>query len=152
MSTKIGITAIIISLVSLCCSVVCLVFALTANNNTAQNNTAPKEEEYSKQYVMYVGTNDKDTYKPEHTNEEAMNIVDQICLKYFDGYTLQDATGSWIDEAGTPTHEYTLVCYFDAADEATVYEAADEIIKELNQNTVLIEKTEIEMEYYSGAK
>jgi hypothetical protein len=104
------------------------------------------------QYVMYVGTNDKDTYKPEHTNEEAMNIVDQICLKYFDGYTLQDATGSWTDETGTPTHEYTLVCYFDAADEATVYAAADEIIKELNQNTVLIEKTEIEMEYYSGAK
>ncbi len=110
------------------------------------------EGDIATQYVLYVGTNDKDTYKPEHTNEEAMNIVDQICLKYFSGYTLQEATGSWTDETGTPTHEYTLVCYFDAADEKTVYEAADEIIKELNQNTVLIEKTEIEMEYYGGAE
>ena len=120
--------------------------------DAATESAEKYSEETATQYVMYVGTNDKDTYKPEHTNEEAMNIVDQICLKYFDGYTLQEATGSWTDETGTPTHEYTLVCYFDAADEATVYEAADEIIKELNQNTVLIEKTEIEMEYYSGAK
>ena len=126
--------------------------SVAATPDTEAEDTQAGTRDTAAQYVMYVGTNDKDTYKPEHTNEEAMNIVDQICLKYFDGYTLQDATGSWTDETGKPTHEYTLVCYFDAADEATVYEAADEIIKELNQNTVLIEKTEIEMEYYSGAK
>ena len=126
--------------------------SVAATPDAEAEDTQAHTRDTAAQYVMYVGTNDKDTYKPEHTNEEAMNIVDQICLKYFDGYTLQDATGSWTDETGTPTHEYTLVCYFDAADEATVYAAADEIIKELNQNTVLIEKTEIEMEYYSGAK
>ena len=126
--------------------------SVAATPDAEAEDTQAHTRDTAAQYVMYVGTNDKDTYKPEHTNEEAMNIVDQICLKYFDGYTLQDATGSWTDETGAPTHEYTLVCYFDAADEATVYEAADEIIKELNQNTVLIEKTEIEMEYYSGAK
>ena len=126
--------------------------SVAATPDTEAEDAQAHSRDTAAQYVMYVGTNDKDTYKPEHTNEEAMNIVDQICLKYFDGYTLQDATGSWTDETGTPTHEYTLVCYFDAADEATVYAAADEIIKELNQNTVLIEKTEIEMEYYSGAK
>lgn len=102
------------------------------------------------QYVMYVGTNDKDTYKAEHTEEEAKNIVDEVCLKYFDGYTLQEATGSWKDEKDNTTHEYTLVCYFDDVDEETVYKAADELIKELNQNTILIEKTPVEMEYYSG--
>ena len=150
MSTKIGITAIIISLVSLCCSVVCLVFALTANNNTAQNNTAPKEEEYSKQYVMYVGTNDKDTYKLEITEEEAKRIVDEVCLQYFEGYTLQEATGAWTDESKNITHEYTLVCYFDDTDKETVYKAANDLIKKLNQNTVLIEEDNIRMEYYSG--
>ena len=118
--------------------------------DTEAEDTQAGTRDTAAQYVMYVGTNDKDTYKPEHTNEEAMNIVDQICLKYFEGYTLQDATGSWTDETGTPTHEYTLVCYFDAADEATVYEAADEIIKELNQNTVLIETNETEIDYYGG--
>lgn len=176
MSKKTGIIAMVISVVSLCCSIASIANMLQMKNtqavpavetvqetasvaavldavNEEAQDTAAQEPsgDTSTQYVMYVGTNDKDTYKPEHTNEEAMEIVDQICLKYFEGYTLQEATGSWTDETGTPTHEYTLVCYFDAADEATVYEAADEIIKELNQNTVLIEKTEIEMEYYSGA-
>jgi len=176
MSKKTGIIAMVISVVSLCCSIASIAnmlqmknmqavpavetvqdtasvaAVLDAVNEEAQDTVAQEPSgDTATQYVMYVGTNDKDTYKPEHTNEEAMEIVDQICLKYFEGYTLQEATGSWTDETGTPTHEYTLVCYFDAADEATVYEAADEIIKELNQNTVLIEKTEIEMEYYSGA-
>lgn len=44
-----------------------------------------------------VGTNDKDTYQPEHSEEEARKIVDQICLRYFEGYTLQEATGSQTD-------------------------------------------------------
>ena len=152
MSKKTGIIAMLISVVSLICSLasfanmmqmkamqaVPALEAIQEDASVAATLDATTEsakkysEETATQYVMYVGTNDKDTYKPEHTNEEA--------------------TGSWTDETGTPTHEYTLVCYFDAADEATVYEAADEIIKELNQNTVLIEKTEIEMEYYSGAK
>ena len=43
---------------------------------------------------MYVGTNDKDTCQPEHSSEEAMDIVDRVCLKYFEGYTLQEATGA----------------------------------------------------------
>ena len=51
---------------------------------------------------------------------------------------------------GTITHEYTLVCYFDGADKTTVYQAADDVIKALNQNTVLIEENEITMDYYGG--
>jgi hypothetical protein len=100
---------------------------------------------------MYVGTNDKDTYQPEHSQEEARDIVDQVCLKYFEGYTLQDATGAWTDETGAITHEYTLVCYFDDADKDTVHKAADDIITALNQNSVLIEENQIGMEFYSGS-
>lgn len=141
------IIAIIIAIVSLCCSAVCLGMVLGQLN-------APKAPEAdagrSIQYVMYVGTNDKDTYKMEMSREEARNIVDTVCLKYFEGYTLQDATGAWTDETGAITHEYTLVCYFDGADKATVYKAADEVIKALNQNTVLIEEDEITVEYYGG--
>ena len=148
MSNKIGITAIIISFVSLCCSVVCLIFTLNANNT---GTAAPAETAgTSKQYVMYVGTNDKDTYKPEHTQEEAKNIVDEVCLQFFEGYTLQEATGAWTDEKKNITHEYTLVCYFDDADKENVYKAADEVIKRLNQNSVLIEEDDISIEYYSG--
>lgn len=147
MSNKISITAVIISLVSLCCSAVCLVFALNAGNTGA---AAAGTDGKCKQYVMYVGTNDKDTYKPEYTQEEARDIVDRVCLRYFGGYTLQEAGGVWTDEKQNITHEYTLVCYFDDADKETVYKAADELIKKLNQNTILIEEGEITIDYYSG--
>lgn len=151
MSNKIGISAIIISLVSLCCSAVCLVFALKANSSAKNEPAAAQPDDGTvMQYVMYVGTNDKDTYQPEHTQEEAKNIVDKVCLKYFEGYTLQEATGAWTDENKNITHEYTLVCYFDEADKETVHKAADEIISALNQNTVLIEQDNISIEYYSG--
>ena len=98
--------AVIIAIVSLCCSAVCAGLLLTHINAA---NAPEADTGKSVQYVMYVGTNDKDTYKMEMSQEEARNIVDQVCLKYFEGYTLQDATGAWTDETGTITHEYTLV-------------------------------------------
>ncbi len=136
-------TATILSVVSLCVSVLCLVLLM-------MNLGGGQEAEKSIQYVMYVGTNDKDTYQLEHSREEARDIVDRVCLKYFEGYTLQEATGAWTDEKNEITHEYTLVCYFDDTDKQTVYQAADEIIRELNQNTVLIEEDVISIEYYGG--
>lgn len=111
---------------------------------------APMAGEASAQYVIYVGTNDKDTYSPKYSQEDARRIVDEICLRHFEGYTLQEAIGSWTDEKHNITHEYTIVCYFDDADRETVYKAADEIIAALNQNTVLIEQDDIRIEYYSG--
>ena len=104
------------------------------------------------QYVMYVGTNDKDTHLPRYSQESAREIVDKICLEYFEGYTLQEATGAWTDENNRVTHEYTIVCYFDDTDRNTVNLAADEIMKALNQQTVLIEQDNIRMEYYSGSE
>ena len=136
--SKKNITALIfISILSFCWSVSCVAVGYS-------------ESQKAMQYVMYVGTNDKDTYEPKYSNEEAKNIVDDVCLKYFDGYTLQEAVGAWRDEKGNKTHEYTLVCYFDDADAETVYKAADELIKILNQSSILIERKEIQMEYYSG--
>ena len=104
------------------------------------------------QYVMYIGLNDKDTYEQIIPTEEAKAIVDEICFRYLDGYTIQDAQGSWVDEKGNATHEQTIVCYFNGADESAVANIADEILVRLNQNTVLIEKDEISMTYYGGTE
>ncbi len=156
MSNKIGIAAIIVSLASLCCSVICLVSAGNAKNTLPAGPSEPaaaSEESGVSQYVMYVGTNDKDTYKLEITKEEAKEIVDEVCLRLFPyGYTLQEATGAWTDEMNNVTHEYTLVCYFDDADIGTVHKAADELIERLNQNSILIEESRINVDYYSGSK
>ena len=158
MSDKIGAAAIVVSLASLCCSVICLVSAGNAKNTAPAEPAEPSPAvsvmgDEADQFVMYVGTNDKDTYKLEITKEEAREIVDEVCLRLFPyGYTLQEATGAWTDEANNITHEYTLVCYFDGADIGTVHKAADELIEKLNQNSILIEHKLINIDYYSGSK
>ena len=139
-------TAVIILLVLNICATCFIGFSACRPAEQAE------ESETSAQFVMYVGTNDKDTYAQIIPTEEAKEIIDRICFKYLGGYTIQDAVGSWVDETGTATHENTIVCYFDGTDEETVHRIADEIILELNQNTVLIETTSVRMEYYGGAE
>ena len=102
------------------------------------------------QYTMYIGMNDKNTYEQIISTEDAKTIIDNICFKYLDGYTIQDANGSWVDENGLVTHENTIVCCFNDTDNDTVYKIADEVIKTLNQNTVLIEKDLIQIDFYGG--
>ncbi len=104
----------------------------------------------TEQYVMYVGTNDKDTYTQLISTEQAIDILDEICLKYLDGYTIQMGYGRWTDEKGIKTNENTIICYFDHTDINTVYQIADEVIDTLNQNSVLIDTNRISSEYYTG--
>ena len=160
MSKKAGIILIIVTALSLCLAITGVSIAAVSLGLVASDIAAEKEEKAAQekeaealtmQYVMYVGTNDKDTYVPVCTPDEAIAIVDGICLKYFDGYTLQEAKGSWLDELDNATHEYTVVCYFDGAEEAKVYQAADEILVALNQSTILIEKNHINIDYYTGS-
>lgn len=47
---------------------------------------------------MYVGTNDKDTYTQLISTEQAIDILDENCLKYLDGYTIQAGYERWTDE------------------------------------------------------
>ncbi len=139
-----------LSVIAIVLSVLSLVMAITMVIEVYKLKTPEAGTET--QYVMYVGTNDKDTNLPKYSQETAREIVDKICLEYFEGYTLQEATGAWTDENKQVTHEYTIVCYFDDTDRDTVNLAADEIMKALNQQTVLIEQDSIKMEYYSGSE
>lgn len=107
------------------------------------------EADGTTKYTMYVGLNDKDTYEQIIPTDEAKSIIDKICIKYVDGYTIQDAKGVWADETGESTHENTIVCYFSDTDSDAVYKIADEIIEELNQNSVLIEKNHVVTDFYS---
>lgn len=61
------------------------------------------------QYTMYVGINDQDTYKQIISSEDAKTIVDNICFKYLEGYKIQDAIGSWVDENGAVKNRYILI-------------------------------------------
>ena len=146
MSKKLGIIILVIAILGVACGAVSI--GLVATHLDIVKRDAEAEKVI--QYVMYVGTNDKDTYAPVFTPAEAKEKIDEICFKYFDGYTIQEATGSWVDESQNATHEYTVVCYFDGAKKEDVYKAADEILVALNQSTILIESKEITMDYYEG--
>ena len=102
------------------------------------------------QYVLYIGTNDKDTYEQIIPTDEATEIVNNICAKYVEGYTVSDAKGGWVDENGVLTQENTLVYIISYADEADVTAIMDEVLTALNQNSILIERRNISSAFYNG--
>lgn len=132
-----------------------IVVVLTRANivYTAQSGDAgllPFQEAETGKYMLYIGTNDKDTYTQLIPLEEAKAIVNEICSRYVSGYTVQTAEGGWVDETGTLTQEQTLVYSFDAVAEADVLAIMDEVLVALNQNSILLEKQALTYCYYSG--
>ena len=115
-----------------------------------EQDSAASETNADIQYVMYLGTNDKDTNKPVFTEAEAQEQVKDILIRHFGGYTIQEASGGWSDE-GTVYQEYTLVIYLSDTTEEAVHAAADEMIETFRQSSVLIQTNPTRTEFYSGS-
>ena len=124
---------------------------------TAANGEQPPEaspeaeasEQGSIQYVLYLGTNDKDTDKPVFTQAEALEQAKDILIRHFGGYTIQEAHGGWID-SGKKYQEYTMVIYLSDTTLDKIHAAADEMIETFRQNSVLIQENPTKTEFYSG--
>lgn len=101
------------------------------------------------QYVLYLGTNDKDTNEPVFDRAEAMEQAKAILIRYFGGYTIQEANGGWID-GDTEYQEYTLVIYLSDTTPEQVHAAADEMIEVFHQSSVLIQANPTKTEFYSS--
>ena len=140
MSRKQWIGITLMSLLALCLSIVSLLTVLRL----------PAREARDIQYVMYLGTNDKDTNEPVFSPSEAKLLADSVLIKHFSGFTIQEATGGWIEDNGAIAHEYTLVIYLSDTTIEKVRTAADDLIKEFNQSSVLIQANETRTEFYSG--
>lgn len=102
------------------------------------------------QYVLYLGTNDMDTNKPVFTQSEAMDRLRDILIRFFGGYTIQEAYGGWVGDDGKVYQEYTLVIYLSDTTEDMVHQAAQEMLKEFRQSSVLIQANPTKTEFYSG--
>ena len=102
------------------------------------------------QYVLYIGTNDKDTNKPVYIREEAVEKVKDILMAHFGGYTIQSAYGGWVSDEGTKYQEYTIVVYLSDTTLDAVHAAADELITVFNQSSILIQANPTRTEFYSG--
>lgn len=109
---------------------------------------APADEDV--QYVMYLGTNDKDTNEPVFSPEKSKEKLKEILIKHFGGYTIQDAEGGWVGDDGKLYQEYTLVITLSDTDMEKIHAAADELIETFNQSSVLIHTNPTKTEFYSG--
>ena len=142
MSKKTGIVVSILSIAAVLISVAALVICL---------NTAGKSSEKTDtQYVLYLGTNDKDSNQPVFAPDEAKKEAEKILISHFGGYTIQEANGGWID-GDIEYQEYTLVIYLSDTDLTQVHKAADEMIKVFHQSSVLIQANQTVTEFYSGS-
>lgn len=144
MSKKLGIIIAVIALIAVCMSSVTLVLTLQAKNQKTQDNQ-------DTQYVMYLGTNDKDTNKPVFSSKEARAQAEKILVKHFGGYTIQEAQGGW-DDNGKLYQEYTIVIYLSDTNLKKVHAAADEMVDTFHQSSVLIQTNKTKTEFYSGSK
>ncbi len=144
MSKKTGMAAIILSVVAICLSVVSLYRSIEQTQNETESRDI--------QYVMFLGTNDKDTNEPYGTAEEVKSKVDEVLTKYFEGFTIQEANGGWVNNDGSVAHEYTVVILLSDTTLDRVHQASDDLIKEFNQSSILIQANETVTEFYSGAE
>ena len=108
------------------------------------------EQQEDIQYVLYLGTNDKDTNEPVFEPEEAKETLKEMLNSRFGGYTIQEANGGWIDDDGTEYQEYTLVIYLSDTNIDDVHALCNDLIKEYNQSSVLIQANTTKTEFYAG--
>ena len=129
-------------------SVLALAAAVTALAIAVRPAEQPSSVE-DVQYVMYVGTNDKDTTEPVLPPEEARAKAQEILLRHLGGYTIQEANGGWIDGEKVYT-EYTMVIYMSDTVPEKVHAVGDEMISVFHQSSVLIQANQTRTEFYSG--
>ena len=138
--------AAIISVILLCMFCAGLTAAETVKGTEAAGAETAKFGDI--QYVLYLGTNDKDTNTPVFTQTEAMEKAREILIRHFGGYTIQEAHGGWIDNE-KEYQEYTLVIYLSDTTLDQVHAAANEMIETFRQSSVLIQENPTQTEFYT---
>ena len=113
--------------------------------NDADNIYEPTEK-----YMIYIGLNDKNTYEQIISTEDGIRMVNEICSRYVDGYTMQTAKGGWVDEKEILTEENTLIYSFYGVTDEQIMQIMDDVLKELNQNSILITYGQENSAYYYG--
>lgn len=140
--------AVLYALVALClCATVALgvCFAL---DRQADTPSGAFSENVSNKYIAYIGTKDKDTQQYERTAEESKAIVDAICQKHTNGYTTLNAGGGWRSSEKSWFEEETLIYLFFDIGEEELSALLDEVVHALNQESILVEKTESQYRFY----
>lgn len=125
------------------------IFVVAPQNGLFEQNEAGAISfQETDRFVLYIGTNDKDTNEALISVDEARKIVDDISQRYTDGFTSLSAEGHWNSPQDIWVSEDTLVYIYYAISEDQVADIADEIIVALNQYSVMIERGAQYSAYY----
>ena len=141
--------------------ILCLMLSVSAcGNSTGKTvetvDTAAEEKILGQtageglKYTLYIGLNDKDTYEQLISTEDAIEKANQIVARHSGGYTQMTARGGWTNDDGSMGHENTMVYIIYDIDEASLKAMLDELLKEFNQSSILVEKEDIPHIYYSN--
>lgn len=98
-------------------------------------------------YNLYVGLNDKDTYEQIFDDDYAMETVRNIVTKIVGGATFSKSFGHWVDEFGNETNETSIVVKIVGTDDAHIERICGELNHILNQNCIMVEKSESQIAF-----
>ena len=70
-------------------SVFCMLLCQACLSGVLAEDIASDPESWDIQYVIYLGTNDKDTNTPVFTQMEAIEQAKVILIRHFGGFTLR---------------------------------------------------------------
>ena len=138
----------------------CLILSVTACAKKPAQETGTPEVTQEKilgqnaenglKYTLYIGLNDKDTYEQLISTEDAIERANQIVAKHAGGYTQMTARGGWTNDDGSMGHENTMVYIIYDVDESSLKAMLDELLREFNQSSILVEEEDIPHIYYSN--
>lgn len=124
--------------------------SIDADSTDVDSADADSGTEFDYQYVLYCGTNDKDTNEPVGSREECMETAKKILIDRFGGYTIQEAEGGWVGDDGKVFQEFTMVIFLSDTTKDQVHAAADELIQAFRQSSILIQENPTKTEFYAG--
>ncbi|SEF77400.1 Protein of unknown function [Eubacterium ruminantium] len=143
---------VVICVFSLGLSITALIMSIDTKKDekeVVEQTVTEEQKAGEEQFVIYLGTNDKDTNKPVFTPEEAKEKAREVLLEDFDGFTILEADGVWKDSSKI-FQEYTVVICFSDTNIDNIHKAADKLIKVFNQSSILIQTNTVKSEFYEG--
>ena len=92
-------------------------------------------------YNLFVGLNDKDTYKQIIDDDFAMQTVRDVVTNIVGGATFTKSFGHWVDEFGNETNETSIVVKIVGTDDEHIERICTKLNTALNQNCIMVEKS-----------
>jgi len=113
-----------------------------------QQYNAEKQYTFLKgmQHEIYIGIKDKDSYEEIITVEEFKEMLADICAAKNIGFTLLTQVGGYSHNLGYTT-ETSLRIVVIGADEDEIFELGERLKKQVNTDTILIARSEVEFLY-----